>query len=117
MFYWKYMYIESAKELFHGKEGYNCAQAILAAFKDRYSIEQSTIELYKKYGGGRAEDNTCGAIYALKEIIKSEKDYLDLRKKFAEKASSYQCKPIRKSKILSCRECVVQAAKLLEGYL
>lgn len=107
------MYIDKAKELFHGKEGYNCAQAILAAFKDKYNIDQEIIDAHKKYGGGRAEDNTCGAIYALKEIIKDEKEYLDLRNDFAKIAGSHQCKPIRKSKSLSCKECVVEVAKIL----
>lgn len=111
------MYIEKAKELFHGKEGYNCAQAILAAFKEQFNISQETIDAHKKFGGGRAEDNTCGAIYALKAIIKDEKEYLNLRNKFSEIAKSHQCKPIKKQQTLSCQECVVEAAKLLMEHI
>lgn len=107
------MQVEKAKNFFHGVEKYNCAQAILAAYKNEHNIGEEKIKEYAKFGGGRAEDNTCGAIYALKEIVKDEKKYLDLRAKFVEVAKSYQCKQIKKLQTLSCQECVIEAAKLL----
>lgn len=54
----------TARKLFHGKERYNCAQAILAAYKEKLNVACDVITEYKSYGGGRAEGGLCGALYA-----------------------------------------------------
>lgn len=109
------MYLGRATKFFHGEEGYNCAQAVLATYKDRYNFKQDLIDSYRQFGGGRAEENTCGAIYAIREIVKDERKYLEMRLLFSEKASSYKCKEIKQLQKLSCLDCVKEVVKLIEN--
>ena len=54
--------VEIALELFN--EGYNCAQAVFAAFADKYGIDKDTaMKLSSSFGGGMGRmREVCGAV-------------------------------------------------------
>lgn len=105
----------TARKLFHGKERYNCAQAILAAYKTKLNVACDVITEYKSYGGGRAEGGLCGALFAGLFLLKDDTAAQDkLKAHFKEQAGSLTCKQVRKSNKISCAECVATTAGFLE---
>lgn len=107
------LYIEKAEAYFHGKEGYNCAQAVLKAFQDDYQISEEKIREFKLYGGGRAEDGICGALYAALQLC-TEEQKPALIEAFEIAAKHSTCEKI-KDKTLPCNQCVAAAAQALAG--
>ena len=103
-----------AKELFHGEQRYNCAQAVLAAFQDRYEVSQERIDEFKAFGGGRAVDGLCGALYAGLTLSPDEQTKLAMKEAFERLAGSHKCREIRKNGKLPCPECVALAAEMLD---
>ncbi len=55
-------YGKKAMELF--KEGYNCSQAVILAFSDKYDIEEkAAVKLASSFGGGMGRmREVCGAV-------------------------------------------------------
>lgn len=105
------MRIKKAEEFFHGKEGYNCAQAIAAAFSKNINIED-----YRLLGGGRAPDNTCGAVYAGMSLL-DEAQSESFKHAFEEKTGAFKCKELKKEKKVPCKECIKISAELLNEIL
>ena len=105
---------KKASDYFHKEDGYNCAQAILKNFQSEHSISQERIDSYSAYGGGRAEDGLCGALYAAKTLLKDTKKTELLNKEFLKKSGSVKCREILKLKKLPCAECVDLAARIVE---
>ena len=71
----KKMPINTAKNCFLGKEGLkklNCAQSVITAFKEMYSIDNDTVESFRQYGGGKAPEGMCGAYYAAKVALEKK---------------------------------------------
>jgi C_GCAxxG_C_C family probable redox protein len=60
---------KDALKLFH--EGYNCAQAILAAYGDMFGLERETaFKIGASFGGGIANTgDTCGAVSGALMVI------------------------------------------------
>ena len=78
---------EKAKSLFHGVEKYNCAQAVLAAYKDKVNVSQETIDEFKAYGGGRVPTGYCGALHAALYLTQGDKAMeAKLKEAFIQKA-------------------------------
>lgn len=102
---------DKAQSYFHGKEEYNCAQAVLKAFQEQYDIPEATINEYKEYGGGRAKDGTCGALFAALALVSDSQKEI-LIQAFEQQAQYTTCERI-KDKTISCRECVGAAAEAL----
>jgi hypothetical protein len=107
---------EKAKNLFLGKEKYNCAQAILAAFQEKYDIPQEHIDGFKALGGGKAQEGLCGALYAGLSLARQEEAKARLTEEFTRLAGATKCREIRKGGKLSCKECVALAAATLERH-
>ncbi|MFI4911377.1 MAG: C-GCAxxG-C-C family (seleno)protein [Sedimentisphaeraceae bacterium JB056] len=107
---------QRAKSLFHGVEKYNCAQAIVAAFKEKYNVSQDVIDEFKAFGGGRAEEGLCGALYAGLHLAGGDLVKDELRNVFMEKAGCLTCKGIKKGSKMPCSECVGLAAATLEKH-
>ena len=102
---------DKAAEYFHGKEKYNCAQAVLKAFCDKYDISEKDIDSFQGYGGGRAPEGLCGALYA---ICYMRPDLAPkLQKEFEKIVGAIHCRTIRRDNTTPCRECVRLAAELL----
>lgn len=105
---------KKASDYFHKEDAYNCAQAILKNFQSEYSISQEMIDSYSAYGGGRAEDGLCGALYAAKILMNDPQKTELLNKKFLKKAGSVKCREILKLKKLPCADCVDLAAQIVD---
>lgn len=103
-----------ASDYFHGPHGYNCAQAVLKTFQEKYNIPDETIAEYAKFGGGRALDGLCGALYALHHILETEEHITSANEHFKEKAGSTKCRDIKKLNKLTCKECVDLSARILK---
>ena len=102
-----------ASDYFQGKEGYNCAQAILKSFQEHLSVSEDDIKRFKKFGGGRAEHGYCGALYAAHYLLKDPEKIKLLNEMFSKEAGALKCREIRKAKKLSCAGCVDVAAEAL----
>lgn len=107
-------YERTAEILFDGPEKYNCAQAILLTFKSRFSVQKADILSAKKIGYGKVKDGLCGALYAGKYLLKDQIKSEQLTREFENKAGSIKCKKILRLKLMSCRECVGLAARLID---
>ncbi len=115
------MSANKAKENYLGLNGcqrMNCAQSVLCAFKDEFKIDDDIIEKFRNYGGGRAPDGLCGALYAVKYIVNEKQ--LDKEKEaeimdyFIKNAGALECSNIRNMRKLSCVGCVEKSSEFLE---
>lgn len=104
---------EESIKLFQGPEKYNCIQAILKAFQKVSGLSDTEINDYKSNGGGKVEGGVCRAVYAAKIVNNSPEFAKRIDKIFIDTAGSIICKEIRKSKKLSCKNCVELAVKEL----
>ncbi len=110
---------EKAKEHFLGRHGHkklNCGQAIIYAFKDKFSLSDALISQFEGYGGGKAPEGHCGAFYAAKVILENRHpDKLkDCESSLLTHAGSTKCKDIRLSRKLTCIGCIEKVADILE---
>lgn len=101
--------VERAVELFHGKEGYNCAQAVGVAFKKDLEKEKEIAFKYKAFGSGRAPENICGAAWAASQVMDKEKFLLE----FEQRIGSIKCCDILSDYKTGCRKCVRIASQIL----
>jgi hypothetical protein len=93
-------------------ERLNCAQSVLAAWRDISGDGSIVLSDSKPFGGGRAPDGLCGALYAACIIAPAKAE--QLKSRFAARMGSLYCKELRAAKIHPCEACVAQAAELLE---
>lgn len=105
-----------AESLFNGSEKYNCAQAILLTFKSRFSITDAEIVSARSNGYGKVQGGLCGALYAGKYLLDDRIKSDNLTREFESKTGSSNCKKILKLKLLTCKECVGLAARLVDEY-
>ena len=109
---------QKAKDNYLGKntKRLNCAQAVLAAFKEKFGIEEEILNKFAGFGGGNAPDGVCGAYYSAKYIIEkvTPEKINELDTFFVDAAKSLKCKEIRGLRKLSCLGCVEKAAEFLE---
>ena len=108
---------DNAINLFHGRSRRNCSHAIMRAYQDKFGIEDTDVlKASKKWSRGRGGDGICGALYAAEQIVGRERAET-LRQRFIEIAQSSKCREIRRSKTISCTECVAVAANILNDML
>ena len=129
------------KAIEYHKNGCNCAQAIACAYADILNMDaESAYHITEAYGsgiGGLRE--ICGAVNAgvlvlsmhqssdslyekekRQETYKKAKEYVEA---FQSVDGTYLCGELLdlrkegKSKFLTCKDCVVKAAELLEDFL
>ncbi len=111
---------EKAREYYTNKRNgrkLNCGQSVIAAFTDRFLLDENSVGLFAAFGSGRAPDGECGAYYAAKFIVGADRkdDIERCRDIFLSKAGSVKCKEIRQGRKLSCAGCVETASEFLEG--
>lgn len=106
-----------------GKDGLtkkNCAQAIVCGYGERFGIDDELVVSFKAYGGGRAPEGKCGAVYAAEYVLEQlgHRDKVEaLMSLFEKEAGSTKCRDIRHLKKLSCLGCVQEADLFLKGVL
>ena len=105
-----------AAHFFHGKEGYNCAQAVLKAYQPESGMSELTIRSATVAGGGRAPKGVCGALYAAQIILGEAEASALVSQKFEQKTGSIKCSDIKQSEC-GCRGYVEIAAKLAMAHI
>lgn len=99
------------------QERHNCAQSIFRGFQEVRAVPEQTIALAKGLGGGWAPEGRCGALHAAMELAADPEAKERLIRAFVERAGSETCREIKKSRKLSCEECVRVAAEELDKTL
>lgn len=110
------MKIKAASEYFHGKEGYNCIQAVLKVFQPETGMSEATIRHAKIAGGGRVAGGTCGALYAAHIILGEGEHNYQIKSDFIRNHSSLLCSELRVDEC-RCRELVKTAVRLTQQHL
>jgi len=103
-----------SEEYFHRQpDNFNCAQSILKGFQREFRISDETVEKFRAFGGGRAEDGLCGALYAANYLMEKI-GKKSVNESFIRKVNHEKCKEIKAHKYCSCEECVRIADGLIE---
>ena len=90
----------------------NCAQSIVKAFAPAEGVQEA-LRQAKEFGGGRAHDGLCGALYAAMQLAPDEQARNNILRAFEAQATSVKCREIRQARTLKCEQCVELAASLL----
>ena len=92
-------------------ENLNCAQAIMKGFQKELSISDQEIEEFRAWGGGRAKDGVCGALFAAEQLLGriGKQSVVD---EFRKNAGGILCSDI-KEKQFTCAEYVRMADELI----
>lgn len=111
---------EKAREYYTDKRSgkrLNCGQSVIAAFREKFLLDENSVALFAALGSGRAPGGECGAFYAAKFILGADRkdDIEKCGDIFLSKAGSIKCKEIRQGKELSCVGCIETASEFLEG--
>ena len=107
---------EKALRHFRQGKGYNCAQTVYNSQRKHGPVDETKLFELGGAGGGRAPDGLCGALYAAKLNLPSERK-AEIRARFEAVGGSVRCREIRKARQLSCQDCVAEAADYLEKNL
>jgi hypothetical protein len=106
-----------SEQFFHAKpENFNCAQAVLKGFQNELNISQEKIDSFRAFGGGRAPEGLCGALFAAETLL-AESGKPSVREEFAAEAGDITCRGIKTGTKTSCLQCAQIADKLLEKIL
>jgi hypothetical protein len=113
---------KKVNELYLGLNGsrkHNCAQSVVAGFKDEFLLNDETVAAFAAHGGGKAPEGLCGALYAARQLLQNVKpDEMEkITESFIGAAGSGKCREIRSGKTLSCLGCVGKAAEILENHI
>lgn len=109
-----------AQEYFHlMPQNWNCAQSILKAHQSLGNLTDQEIELqYRPKGGGRAEGGLCGAIYAVRDVLRqSGRDADGAVEAFGAELGGTTCAELRGRCGRTCGQIVDTADRLLRQYL
>jgi hypothetical protein len=106
------IFLNRAVRYYRGIEGYNCAQAILKTFQDRLDINENQINSYVDYGGGKAENGICGALYAIKQLAGNAELIQKIVQQFKEEVGTIYCDEILELGRLSCTGCICTASEI-----
>ncbi|MCL1868194.1 MAG: C-GCAxxG-C-C family protein [Paludibacter sp.] len=103
----------TSEKFFHIKpENLNCAQSVLKGFHNELNIEQNEIDDFRAFGGGRAPEGLCGALFAAETLL-AHRGKSSIRAEFAKQAGDITCFKIKKNAKTSCNQCVKIADELL----
>lgn len=107
-------------QYFHGEKDYNCAQTVLIILKENFdflNISYGDIDAAQTYGGGRAPNGYCGALYAALSQVNDEKKKQELLDLFKNKIESLVCREIRSCNKKTCKECILASLESFENLL
>lgn len=101
-----------AEKFYLEKRG-NCAQSVAFSWSKYMEGNEIAANDLSTSGLGKAPEGMCGAIYAAQGLVEAslQDEIIEKFKKVAQ--GHITCKDIRKSRALSCVECVGTAADLL----
>jgi hypothetical protein len=93
----------------------NCAQAILRGFQQEFGISNQEIDDYRAFGGGRAPEGVCGALFAANRLLR-QIGKESVVEEFSKNAGGLLCADIR-DKHFTCAEYVRMADELVQKKL
>jgi len=93
-------------------ENLNCAQAVLRGFQKGFDITDREIEEYRAWGGGRAQEGICGALFSAERLL-LQAGKPGITEEFNKIAGETHCLEI-KAMNFPCIECVRLADELVE---
>jgi hypothetical protein len=96
-------------------EKLNCAQALLKGFQIQMKISDTEIEEYRAWGGGRAKDGICGALFAAERLL-LQANKASIVEAFKEQAGGVECVNLKNGKF-SCEAYVQLVDSLVEKRL
>ncbi len=103
--------MKQASDFFHAEGNLNCAQSVLKYF----NAPAEQIAEFKAFGGGRAPEGLCGALYAAKVLLNDDAKFAELCREFAAKTGgALTCRELKGEAEFPCPACVNLAAKLVE---
>ena len=94
---------------------FNCAQAVVYGYQAITGDQKLSVTDFKSFGGGRAPEGLCGALYAATCIVPAAVGRL--KEEFAQRTGSATCKELKGSLRQPCTVCVSIAAELLQETL
>lgn len=94
----------------------NCCESVAHAFQDAVPLSPEELQSFAGFGGGRAPEGYCGAVYAAKRLLETSAPdkVVTLHEIFNGLAGSVKCREIKALRKISCLECVTQAAGTVE---
>lgn len=105
--------MKQASDFFHAEDNLNCAQSVLKYF----DAPAAQIAEFKAFGGGRAPEGLCGALYAAKALLGDDRKFAELGSEFAARTEgALTCKELKGEVKFPCPACVNLAATLVEKY-
>jgi len=90
----------------------NCAQAVLKGFQKEFDIKDQEIEEYRAWGGGRAKEGICGALFSA-NVLLNKIGKPGITEEFNAIVGKVHCTDIKKAKF-ACIDCVRIADDLIE---
>lgn len=105
---------KKAKDIYKNSS-LNCAQAILHVFQKHFEVDDEFVHEARRFGGGRAPGNVCGAYYAAILLLKKHcpEKIPEFEKFFLENVGSLKCFEIKRAHKVSCEECIEKADQFL----
>jgi len=92
-----------------------CAQAVAEAVKGPLSLDDALVRSLANATGGRAPSGYCGALYAALVVAEKKCPHKKqgIEDLFRKEAGGVTCREVRSRRMLTCADCVEQAAHLL----
>jgi hypothetical protein len=112
---------KKAKENYLGRLGarrMNCCESVAYVFQDKIPLEDEELQSFAGFGGGRAPEGYCGAIYAAKRLLEKSGSpkAAEIPAIFNAFAGSAKCREIKALKKISCLACIEKAAEIVEEF-
>ena len=107
---------ETAKN-FHAEHRGNCAMSVAYGYARATGKPESeavaSAEMFRAFGGGKAPDGLCGALYAAKMM---QPDHADAVEEFFKRGAQgfTKCREIRPAAVIPCNRCVELAGEALD---
>ena len=109
--------IANLSKEFHAAKRGNCAMSVAYGYARATGKSEAeavdAAEMFRNFGGGRAPDGQCGALYAAKMM---QPDHADAIEEFFKRGAQgfTKCQEIRPNKVIPCNRCVELAGEALD---
>ena len=106
--------ISEVSKKFHADKRGNCAMSVAYGYaratgkSEAEAVEAA--EMFRAFGGGKAPNGQCGALYAAKMM---QPDHADAIEDFFKRGAKgcTKCQEIRPNKVIPCNRCVELAGE------
>jgi hypothetical protein len=111
------MSIAEISKQFHADKHGNCAMSVAYGYARATAMSEDeavkAAEMFRAFGGGKAPNGSCGALYAAKMMQPDHADAIeDFFKRCAQNFT--KCSEIRPNKVIPCNRCVELAGEALD---